>query len=53
MGRSRRVEVGAKSERVDQELKGKLCPLFAYFFSYMVFFSFLLLEKKKMLGENV
>jgi hypothetical protein len=50
-GRSRRVEVGAKSERAKWELKGKLLP-FSSFFS-LFFFSFLLLEKKMMPGENV
>jgi hypothetical protein len=47
--------VGAKNER---KLEGKLPPFSALFFFSMVFFplfffSFLLLEKKKMPGENV
>ncbi len=55
---NRRVEARTKSENVERELKGKFLPFFA-FFSYLwffflcVFFSFLMLEKKKMLGENV
>jgi hypothetical protein len=50
-GRNRKVEAGAKSERAEWELKGKLLP-FSSFFS-LFFFSFLLLEKKKMPGESV
>ncbi len=57
MCKSKRVEAGAKSERAKWEPKGKLLPFFAYIFFSTVFFplcffSFLLLEKKKMLGEN-
>ncbi len=57
-GKSGRVEVGAKSERVEQEFEDKLLPLLAYFFFSMVFFSFLcvcvcvLFEKNKVLGKN-
>ncbi len=43
----------AKNESIEWELEGKL-PLFSTFlFFFMVFFAFLLLEKKKMLGESV
>ncbi len=45
--------MGAKNERAKWELKSKLFSFVAFFFFCMVFFSFLLLEKKKMLGENV
>jgi len=56
--RNRRPKVGAKSERAEQKLEGKLPPFSAFFFFSMLFFSlflffFFLLEKKKMLGENV
>jgi hypothetical protein len=33
------AEVGAKSERVEQELKGKLLAFIAFFYFFMVFFS--------------
>jgi len=53
----RKVEAGAKSEKVEWELEGKLPPFSTYFFFSMVFFSlcfiFLLLENKKMSGESV
>jgi hypothetical protein len=57
-GRNGRVDVGAKSERAERELKGKFPPFFAIFFLFygffsLFFFSFLLLEKKKMLGEII
>jgi hypothetical protein len=54
--RSEKAKAGAKNDEVEQELKGKLLPFFAYFFFSMVFFSlcffFLLFEKKKMPREN-
>jgi hypothetical protein len=56
-GKSRRTEVGAKNERVEWELEGKL-PLFSTFvfftmvFFSLCFFSFLLLEKKKIPRES-
>jgi hypothetical protein len=35
-----RLKAGAKSERVEQELEGKLSPFFAFFFLYgFLFFS--------------
>jgi hypothetical protein len=43
----------AKNESVKWELEGKLPPFSTFLLFSMVFFSFLLLEKKKMLGENV
>jgi hypothetical protein len=39
-GRNRRPKVGAKSERVERKLEGKLLPFFAFFFFSMVFFPF-------------
>jgi len=55
---TKRAEVGAKSERVEQELEGKFLPFFAFFFLlygffFFVFFCFLLVEKSKMLRESV
>jgi hypothetical protein len=50
---NKRAEARAKSETVEWELKGKLPPFFTYIFFFVFFFSFLLLEKKKMPGENV
>ncbi len=52
-GRSRRAKVGAQSERVEEELKGKFLPFSTFFFLFYGFFSFLLLEKKKVLGESL
>jgi hypothetical protein len=39
-GRSARVEVGAKNEKAEQELEGKLPPFSALFFFLYGFFSF-------------
>jgi len=39
-GKNKRLEAGAKSERAKQELKGKLLPFFAFFFSMGFFFLF-------------
>jgi hypothetical protein len=56
-GKSGRVEVGAKNEKAEQELEGKLLPFFTFLFFSMVFFFFvffnLLLEKKKMPRERI
>jgi hypothetical protein len=53
-GINKRGKVGAKSERVERELEGKLLPFSTIFFFSMVFFCFFfLLEKKKMLRESV
>jgi len=53
-GRNKRPEAKAKSERAKQKLESKLPPFFTFFFSSLwFFFPFLLLEKKKMPGENV
>ncbi len=50
-GKNRRPKVGAKSEWAKRNFKGKLPSFFAFFFP--LWFSFFLLEKKKMLGEGV
>jgi len=42
-----------KNENVKWELEGKILPFSTFLLFSMVFFSFLLLEKKKMLGENI
>ncbi len=56
-GRNKSPEAGAKSERAEWELEGKLLPFFAFFFLLydffsLFFFSFLLLENKKMPKES-
>jgi len=51
-GRNKRAKARAKNERAEHEFEGKFPPFFAFFFS-LCFFSFLLLEKKKMLRESI
>jgi hypothetical protein len=38
-GRNGRAEVGAKSEKAERELEGKLLPFFAFFYFTMIYFS--------------
>jgi hypothetical protein len=56
-GKNLRLEVEAKSEKVEQDHVGNLPPFSTFFFFSMVyfilFFLFFLLEKKKMPKENV
>ncbi len=46
-GKNRRPEVGAKSERAELELEGKLPPFFAFFFSLSFFFLFFCLRRRR------
>jgi hypothetical protein len=50
---SGRAKARTKSERAKWELEGKLLPFSAFLFISMGFFSFHLLQKKKMLREHV
>jgi hypothetical protein len=56
-GITKNQQEGAKSERVEHEFERKYFPFFRFFLLYGFFFLYLfslfLLEKNKILGENV